>query len=117
MIAGRGMAYLILVSLLAGCPAGGDGGGGGNLVARLAAACDRTSNLGKALCDCVAEEADTDLSDTSLRLLVAMLEQDTAAANTVRRDASLEDATSAATFMTRGPATCARRGIAAEPAP
>ncbi len=81
MLVGRGVPGLMLVSLLAACPAGGEGGGGGgNLVERLATACNNTSNMGQPLCDCVAEEAESDLSPTSLRLLVAMLEQDSTTA-------------------------------------
>ncbi len=118
MIVGRGVPGLMLVSLLAACPAGGEGGGGGgNLVERLATACNTTSNMGQPLCDCVAEEAESDLSPASLRLLVAMLEQDSTTAASIRRDASIEEVTTAATFMVRGPAACARRGIAAPAAP
>lgn len=121
MIIGRGVPCLMLVSVLAACPAGGGdgagGGGGGSLEERLATACNNTSNMGQALCDCVAEEAESDLSPTSLRLLVAMLEQDSTTAATIRRDASIEEVTTAATFMVRGPAACARRGVTGPAAP
>jgi len=121
MIVGRAVSGLMVVSWLAACPArGGDdtgGEGGGSLVERLAAACNNTSNLGQRLCDCVAEEAESDLSPTSLGLLVAMLEQDSTTAASIRRNASIEEVTTAATFMVRGPAACARRGIAGPEAP
>lgn len=121
MIVGRAVSGLMLVSVLAACPAGGGdsagGEGGGSLEERLATACNNTSNMGQPLCDCVAEEAKSDLSPTSLRLLVAMLEQDSTTAASIRRDASIEEVTTAATFMVRGPAACARRGIAPPEAP
>lgn len=117
MILGRGVPGLMLVGMLTGCPAGGGDGGGGNLVARLAAACSSTSNMGQPLCDCVAEEAKSDLSPTSLGLLVAMLEQDSTTAASLRRSASIEDATKAATFMVRAPAACARKRMSGTQAP
>jgi hypothetical protein len=117
MIVGRGVPCLMLALLLAGCPAGGGDGGGGNLEERLATACSNTTNMSQPLCDCVAEDAESELSPTSLRLLVAMLEEDSSTAASLRRDASIEDVTKAATFMVRAPAACARRGITSTEVP
>ncbi len=107
----QGLRILIIAALI-GCSAEG---GADDLAARLASACEKSSNLGTAMCRCVGDQAKADLSPDGLQLLVAMLEKDDAAIESVRRTASLQDAAAAATFMTRAPAACARSGIQPTP--
>lgn len=98
--------------VLAAC---GGGGGSAGLEARIAAACDASSNMGAALCDCVGDEAGRDLAPKAQELLAAMLEQDDDRAEQLRGEVSVEEAMSAGTFMVRAPAACAARGVGSSP--
>jgi len=106
--------WFLLIGLTLGC---GAKGGADDLSARLATACEQTSNLGAAMCRCVGEKAKADLSPEALRLLVALVEKDDAAIEAARRTASLPDAATAGTFMVRAPAACGRQGVTVPPSP
>ena len=109
------MLGVVVSGVLLACGGGGDGADGA-LAGRIAAACQASTNMEKALCDCVGEEAGRELPAKAQQLLLAMLEEDMERAETLRGEVSIEEAMTAGTFMVRAPATCARRGVGA-PAP
>ena len=105
----------LIVALLLSAVACGAEARAENWSARLVAACEKSSNLGAAMCRCVGDQAKTGLSPEGLHLLVAMLEKDESEIESARRVASLQDAAAAGTFMARAPAVCARAGIQPTP--
>jgi hypothetical protein len=77
-------------------------------------ACTASSNLSPAVCECSAKKAQAELTPGGYSLLVAMLEGNDAAAAQLRSTLPLEQVMKAGTFMTRGPAQCAKESPAAD---
>jgi hypothetical protein len=76
--------------------------------ADFVAACTSSSNLPQANCECAAGKAQAKMSADGFAFLVATLEGDQAASDALRAKLPLDQMMKAATFMTRGPAQCAR---------
>ena len=83
----------------------------GNSRQTFIAACLSSTNMGQALCTCVAEKAESELSRNGYDFLVATLRDDDAAADRLRSQLTIQEATEAATFLTRGPRDCAAEGV------
>lgn len=82
-------------------------------------ACLASSNLPRPICECTAEKAKGELSTNGFAFLTASLGNDEAKAAELRGKLDLQEAMAAGTFMTRGPADCARElgGTPAEAVP
>jgi hypothetical protein len=81
--------------------------------ADFVAACRASSNLSQEICACSAKRAKEELSPDGFAFLVATLEQDDAATASLRGKLPLDQTMKAATFMTRGPARCAKDAASA----
>ena len=101
-----GAAIALPTLALTGCGGDGTPGGGGDARA-LAATCTDATNMSQALCDCIAETAETELTTEQLSFLVASMSEDETAAEMARGELSITDAIEVASFMTSAPANCA----------
>ena len=70
-------------------------------------ACLSTSNMGEALCECIAGKARAVLSDDGFAFLVASLDDDQKAADELRSKMPMDEIMQAGMFMTSAPADCA----------
>lgn len=86
----------------------GDAPGDGDDIARLARACEASSNLDARICRCVAEKAHRELTPKGMALLIAGMEEDQARADELRKDMSMEELMMSGMFMTHAPADCAK---------
>ncbi len=75
-------------------------------------ACTTSSNLSPAVCECSAKKARGELTPDGFALLVATLEGNDAAAAQLRGKLPIDQVMKAGTFMTRGPAQCAKESPA-----
>lgn len=75
-------------------------------------ACTATSNLPPAVCECSAGKARGELAPDGFTLLVAMLEGNDTVAAQLRSKLPIDQLMKAGTFMTRGPAQCAKASSA-----
>ena len=75
---------------------------------RFIKACLASSNLPRAICECTAKKAKDELSANGFAFLTASLGNEEAKAAELRGKLGLQEAMTAGTFMTRGPAACAR---------
>ncbi len=71
-------------------------------------ACTKSSNLSSAICECSAGKAKGELSPDGFALLVATLEGNDSVAAQLRGRMPLDQVMKAGTFMSRGPAQCAK---------
>ncbi len=71
-------------------------------------ACLKSSNLSQDVCSCTARKAKAELSAGGFDLVVATLEGDEVKAGALRRTLDTEQLMKSGTFMTRGPAQCAK---------
>lgn len=71
-------------------------------------ACLGSSNLSPEICRCSAKRAQAELSPDGFAFLVATLEKNDAATAALRTKLPLDQTMKTATFMTRGPAACAK---------
>jgi hypothetical protein len=71
------------------------------------AACLSASNMGRDLCTCIAGKAKAELSETGYAFVLASLRSDEARTVALRSALTIQEATSAGTFMTRAPGKCA----------
>lgn len=71
-------------------------------------ACLKSTNLSQEVCSCTASKAKAELSADGFDLVVATLEGDEAKAESLRRTLDIEELMKSGTFMTRGPAQCAK---------
>jgi hypothetical protein len=76
-------------------------GGNASDVAAFADACQQSTNLGQAVCTCMAEKARTELPEDSRTFLLATLREDETAATKARSRLNLEEAMRAGMFMTK----------------
>ncbi len=88
-------------------------------LARFVQACLASSNLPRPVCECTAKKAKDELSANGFAFLTASLGKEEAKAAELRGKLNVQEAMAAGTFMTRGPAACARElgGPPAEAAP
>jgi hypothetical protein len=98
-------AAIIVVCLLAWIPCAG---AAERTEADFVKACTASSNLSAAICACSAAKAKAELTADGFALLLATLEGDDKTAAELRSRLPLEQVMKAGTFMTRGPAQCAR---------
>ena len=77
-------------------------------------ACTASSNLSPAVCECSAKKAKSELTPDGFAMLVASLEGNDAAAAELRGKLPIDQVMKAGTFMTRGPAQCAKESTTAE---
>jgi len=84
---------VILLAGLAGCD--------GSFDDRFEAACATATNMPEAVCECMANRADEELSDDAKSMLLATLEGDDDAAAEARGRLGLADAMEAGMFMTQ----------------
>ena len=82
--------------------------------AEFVAACTASSNLPEGVCDCSAAKARAELSTDGFALVVATLEGDDQAAAALRSRMPMDQLMKAGTFMTRGPAQCAKESPPAD---
>jgi len=82
---------------------------GGANMERMIEACQAETNMGPALCQCVAEKACDELSPQGFELLLASLEGNEQAANDARAGMPVDQVMKAGTFLTRAPAECAQQ--------
>lgn len=75
-------------------------------------ACTTSSNLSTAVCECSAKLAERELTPDGFALLVATLKGNDAAAAQLRGKLPIDQVMKAGTFMTRGPAQCAKESPA-----
>lgn len=78
-------------------------------IERLANSCQEQTNMGKALCACVAEKAAKELSSGGFRFLLASVEGDDATAASLRAQLPVPEMMQAGTFLSRAPAQCAQQ--------
>jgi hypothetical protein len=76
-------------------------------------ACTTSSNLSRPVCECSAMKAKGELTPDGFALLVATLEGNDAAAAQLRSKLPIDQVMKAGTFMTRGPAQCAKESAEA----
>ena len=81
--------------------------GGDAQQAAFIEACTSSSNMGEEICDCVADLAQEELSDSGFNFLVASMQGDTAASQQMVGEMTVEEATAAGLFMLSAPANCA----------
>ncbi|MEL6258388.1 MAG: hypothetical protein AAFQ67_04970 [Pseudomonadota bacterium] len=114
------MKHRILTSglaagLLAAAACGAaDGDSGVPSKAEFEAVCLETSNMGEALCDCVAGKAMSDYDADGRRFIYATLTQDTATIEALRTEMPTEQILEAGLFMVNAPQDCARSGPSSE---
>lgn len=77
-------------------------------------ACTASSNLSPAVCECSATKARSELTPDGFAMLVATLEGNDAVAAQLRGKLPIDQVMKAGTFMTRGPAQCAKESPAAD---
>lgn len=94
-------AGMLLSGVLVGC-----GSGSGSDVAAFAAYCERQTNMGPQVCQCVAERAAEQLSPTGMQLLMA---ENEARAAELRSRLSIEEAMQTGMFFATAPSQCAGR--------
>lgn len=102
----------LVLSACGGGDSGGDADGGrtassGDLERRFETACNEQSNMEPAICDCLAERAESDLSEGGFALLVASIEDDQDEAARLRTSLPFEETAAAGMFMVNTPAECA----------
>jgi hypothetical protein len=66
----------------------------------IAAACEKSTNMGPAICDCLGRKANQDLSGDERAFVVAALTENEAETTRLRSELSLESAMKAGMFMT-----------------
>lgn len=93
--------------VLAGCGDAGRATTGGERN-RMVQACLAETNMGRPICECVAETASNELTPSSFDMLLATFEDDDGRANQLRSQLSLEEMTASSMFMVSAPAQCAR---------
>ena len=98
----RGIVIAMLLFLQTGCSDGAKPSGN-----EFTQACVSTSNMGEALCECIADKAGTELSDDGFAFLVASLNEDQKTADELRSKMPMDEMVKAGMFMTSAPATCA----------
>ena len=70
-------------------------------------ACVNSSSMGEDICECVAGLASEELSEEGLSFLIASMQGDTAAAQQMAGEMTIQEATDAGLFMVSAPANCA----------
>ena len=70
-------------------------------------ACMSSTNMGEEICECVAGMAREELSDEGVDFLVASMQGDTAAAQEIAGEMTIQEAADAGLFMVSAPANCA----------
>jgi hypothetical protein len=93
--------------------AGACGPGGSAFTEDFTTACTTSSNMGRAICSCMAEKAQNELNADERAFVLAVLQEDDAAAERVRGKLGFEGGMRAGMFMTKAGA-CAREGSAAK---
>ena len=80
---------------------------GDSQTAAFLEACVSSSSMGEEICKCVAGLASEELSDDGLNFLIASMQGDTAAAQQMAGEMTIQEATDAGLFMVSAPANCA----------
>ncbi len=75
--------------------------GSGDDAADVAAACKASTNMGAAVCDCLARKAKAELSADEQAFVVAALKEDDEAATRLCGELTLQSAMKAGLFMTK----------------
>ncbi len=83
------------------------GAGGSDAADRLAEACMASTNMGRSMCECVANRAEEDLSDNAFEFVIASLNEDEDRAEQLRGELDMTELAQAGMFMTQAPAHCA----------
>ena len=94
------MATLLATAGLAGC---GDGGG----VDAMTRTCLSTSNMGEAVCECVAGAARQELSERGFAFVLAGMQKNDEETARLRGEMEMSEIMAAATFMVSAPMKCA----------
>ena len=81
--------------------------GGGDAEQEFTDACTSSSNLGEAVCECLANQAQEDLSDKGIEFLIAGMSGDMDRTEELRGELDVDEAMAAGMFMVHAPASCA----------
>ncbi len=81
--------------------------GSGYDAADLVGVCLEVSNMGRSLCDCMAEKATAEFTPEGYAFLVATLSGDEARADEMRGRLEISEMMQAGMFMANAPARCA----------
>lgn len=95
--------YSILASALVAFACGG----GSNTEQEFTDGCTSSTNLGEAVCECLADRAQETLSPEGVEFLIAGMSGDTEKAEELRGELDVSEAMAAGMFMVNTPATCA----------
>jgi hypothetical protein len=76
-------------------------------LAGFSKACVSSTNLSQAVCDCTAKKAQKELSPNGFDFVVASMGEDKDLTAELRGKLKMQEAMTAGTYMTRGPAACA----------
>ncbi|MDG4552993.1 MAG: hypothetical protein P9E24_01895 [Candidatus Competibacter sp.] len=71
-------------------------------------ACLSSSNIDRPICECTAQKAKRELSPKGFDFVIATLRRDDRVTAKLRTEMTIQEMTQAGTFMTRGPAQCAK---------
>lgn len=80
--------------------------GAGGFQAEFVDACTSSTNMDEAVCECMAEKAETDLSEDEREFVLAALKEDEARTTELRAELGVDGAMRAGMFMTNV-ASCA----------
>lgn len=80
--------------------------GAGGFQAEFVDACTSSTNMDEAVCECMAEKAETDLSEDEREFVLAALDEDEERTEELRTELGVDDAMRAGMFMTNV-ASCA----------
>ncbi len=100
---------LAALLILASC------GGDGDFADRFSAACAAESDMPEAVCACLADRAERDLSDDARSLLLALVEKDEAAAERIRSSIAVTEAMQAGLLLTEAGSCAAAPEVPAGP--
>lgn len=95
------LPVLVIGTVLTAC------GSSGPSANSLAKTCEQETDMSAAMCSCVADRAAEELDANGRALIEAMLLEDRDKVNEVRRDMTMEEMTTASTFLIRAPGACA----------
>lgn len=82
--------------------------GTANSVEEFAAACMKSSNMDKTLCQCIAQKAQEKLSPNGMAFVIASLQGDEEKTAALRSRMEMQETVVAGMFMTQAPAECAK---------
>lgn len=82
---------------------------------RFVEACGNQTNMDQAICECLADRGETELSDNAKTMLLATIEGNEEVAREMRSELSMADAMQAGLFMTEAGSCAAELGGARTP--